>query len=108
MVGAPPRLVFLQVLDNVLLVDQDEAVEAELLLARSRLVVSIALIPDLASGLAHVAVADFHKRDSGVSIEGLLAIVLPDQLLLCHLALLCILRILLHYTKYYTDNGRPP
>ena len=69
-VGTFPGGLFLQFLDDVLLEDQDQAVQAEFLLAGGRLVVLVALVHHLRAEFAHVAQTHLHECDGAVLVEG--------------------------------------
>ncbi len=56
-------------LDDVLFVDEHQAVQTKLLLAGGSLVVAVALVADLVARFAHVAVAHLDEGDRGVLVE---------------------------------------
>ena len=49
--------------EDVVLVDESEAIVAEFFFAGSRLIIAEALIHNLAFYFAHVALSDFHERN---------------------------------------------
>lgn len=69
-VGAPPGIILLNAVNDVVLEDEKEAVEAKLLFAGSGLVVAVALVHQLVFDFAHVASSDLHEGNSGAFVEG--------------------------------------
>lgn len=106
MVGAPPALALLQVLHDIFLVDQHQAVQAELLLAGGGLVVSVALVSDLVPTLAHVAMPYLHERNRGVLVEGCLLADLLGLRLLAGLGLLYVFGGLVHPSTLNQYNNK--
>lgn len=88
--------------NDILFIDQNEAIEAELLFARRCLIVPKTLIADLVARLTHMAVANLHKRNGRILIKRLL-IQLFCQLLLRLLLTFTVLGILFCHPMLVTQ-----
>jgi hypothetical protein len=68
-IGTSPRVAILYILKNIVLIDQRETIKTELLLTRSRLVVTMTLIHQLPLRLTHMTGTHLHKRNRAALIK---------------------------------------